>query len=168
MNYLDIIYFDTGNSHTISTTVFVSGCSNGCKECHNPQSWDFNNGFLFSKEVQDEIIKSLKNPHIKALVVSGGDPFFPMNRMEIIDFLKTVKRYTTVPIIGYTGYLLNSLLEDDIAKKEAFLFDYLIDGPFIPDKRAKTRQLRGSTNQKCYHNVNGQFIDITEDYFKEN
>ena len=34
MNYSGLIKFDTGNSHGISTTLFVSGCSNKCKGCH--------------------------------------------------------------------------------------------------------------------------------------
>ena len=59
MNYANIKTFDTANGTGIRTTLFVSGCRHHCKGCFQPQTWDFNYGQAYTKEVEDFIIESL-------------------------------------------------------------------------------------------------------------
>lgn len=169
MNYSDIIYFDTGNSHGISTTLFVSGCSNMCEQCHNPSTWNPNNGKVFDAAAQQKILNSLKNPHVKYLVLTGGDPFYPDNVKPLFDFVKDIN---DVEIIAYTGYTLKKLYKR--AKREPFIIsllnniDYIIDGKYNYLLATKTPDLRGSTNQHCYKRVaKNIFRDISNTYFKE-
>lgn len=152
MNYNQILYYDTGNSHGISTTLFVQGCANGCLECHNPQTWDFNGGYYFSKKEKDNIKNSLKNPHVKYFVLSGGDPFNPRNVEDCFNLLKEIRELNCCKIICYTGYELIELLHRKERYTEGMLscIDYLIDGPFVLTQRPKKLELRGSLNQHCY------------------
>ena len=58
MNYGEIKNCDIANGEGVRVTLFVSGCTNHCEECFQPQTWDFNYGELFTKEVADKIIES--------------------------------------------------------------------------------------------------------------
>ena len=79
MHYSAIKYNDIANGTGVRTVLFVSGCRNHCKECFQPETWDFKNGEEFTKEVEDEILASLESPYIKGLTLLGGDPFEPEN-----------------------------------------------------------------------------------------
>lgn len=169
MNFMDIIYNDTGNAKGISTVLFVSGCTNNCPECHNPQSHDFLAGTEYTKEIEDKIIESLKKPYVKNLVISGGDPCHPNNFTVIKNLIYRTHNETNVRVIIYTGYkvienpellseLCNTLSENDL----------IIDGPYMKDKKTKIRDYRGSTNQRAIlvEKYEGR-VRIIHDYFLE-
>lgn len=175
MNYAKIIYFDTGNAPGLSTVLFVSGCENYCDGCHNKETWDFNYGKPFTDKEEEEIIKSLDNPHIKNLVITGGDPCHPRNIETIIDLCRKVReKYPIINIIVYTGYTLEELNEREDNSTELFcLINFLIDGKFDKNKPTKQLDYRGSTNQRCIgvtHTSIGEpvFMDCSSYYFKEN
>ena len=50
MNYANIKRFDIANGEGIRVTLFVSGCRNRCKNCFQPETWDFNYGKPFDRE----------------------------------------------------------------------------------------------------------------------
>lgn len=174
MNYGKIIYYDTANARGLSTVLFVSGCTNNCKGCHNLEAQDFNYGKPFTKEVEDKIIQSLKNSHVKNLVISGGDPLHPNNIEAVTNFCERVKIETCfdAKIIVYTGYLMENLWADQKYKKLFALIDKLIDGPYIKELATKQLDYRGSRNQRCWNlftteNCLRVKADISEWYFKE-
>lgn len=47
MNYADIRPIDVANGPGVRTSIFVSGCTHHCKECFNPETWDFAYGQPF-------------------------------------------------------------------------------------------------------------------------
>ena len=53
-------------------------------------------------------------------------------------------------IIIYTGYTFEALLNenDDVTNEILNNIDYLIDGPFILEKRDISLKFKGSTNQR--------------------
>ena len=63
-------------------TLFVSGCTNHCKNCFQPETWNFDYGKPYTKETEDEIIDALKPSHISGLTLLGGEPFEPENQRE--------------------------------------------------------------------------------------
>ena len=178
MNYSKIIKFDTGNSHGISTTLFVSGCANQCPLCHNQQTWDPLYGKEFSDETLTEILKSLNNPHVKNFVLSGGDPLY----YENVDFVNKIV-YNVKEVFGedkkiilYTGMTVENILGFDnrvnrVRKSIINKIDYLIDGCFDYKKKTKGLDLRGSYNQQCYSSISSNenclLTNISLEYFRE-
>ena len=47
MNYANIKYFDIADGEGVRTSLFVSGCRRGCKNCFNSVAWDFAAGEPF-------------------------------------------------------------------------------------------------------------------------
>lgn len=60
MNISGIIYDSVVDGEGIRNTLFISGCLHHCHGCHNPQTWDFNYGYEFTEEKQNEFIERCK------------------------------------------------------------------------------------------------------------
>lgn len=175
MNYADIIYYDTGNSHGISTTLFVSGCDMRCSKCHNPQAQDYNFGKVFTEKEEKEIINSLKNPHISYFVLTGGQPSADKNKEICLQLCKKIKNEVPrIKIILYTGHKVL-----DIDHRFYDYCDYIIDGEYIQYENTPTLDLRGSINQNCWEIIrtilkdnknndeyNTVILNRKDDYFK--
>ena len=71
MNYANIKYFDIADGEGVRTSLFVSGCRRGCKNCFNSVAWDFAAGEPFARAVEDKIIDSLDPPVIDGLPILG-------------------------------------------------------------------------------------------------
>ena len=52
MNYADIKEIDIQDGDGVRVSIYVSGCHFHCKECHNPEAWDFNYGKEFTEKEQ--------------------------------------------------------------------------------------------------------------------
>ena len=61
MNYADIKRIDVANGPGIRVSIFVSGCTHCCKNCFNPETWDFGYGKTFTNYTIDEIIGYMKS-----------------------------------------------------------------------------------------------------------
>ena len=63
-------------------TVFVQGCPHNCPGCHNPQTHDFSGGHLADT---DDVIAHLgKNPLVRGLTLSGGEPMMQPEPLYLI------------------------------------------------------------------------------------
>ena len=91
MNYSAIKYFDIANGEGVRTTLFVSGCRRGCKNCFNAVAWDFAAGDPFTPGVADQIIASIDHPFCDGLTLLGGEPMEPENQMGLVDFVERVR-----------------------------------------------------------------------------
>lgn len=161
MNYSAIKYCDIANGTGVRTVLFVSGCRNHCKGCFQPETWDFAHGEVFSKEVEEAILESLKPGYIAGLTLLGGDPFEPENQKALLPFLRRVKgEFSQKNVWAYTGYLL----ERDLARggkcytadteEMLSLIDVLVDGPFLEEEYSIRLKFKGSANQRvidCRH-----------------
>ena len=155
MYYSGIKYCDIANGKGVRTTLFVSGCRNYCKGCFQPETWDFCNGEPFTKEIEDEILESLKENYIKGLTLLGGDPFEEENQKDLLPFLKRVKKmYPEKNIWAFTGYVLDFHLVKGGRKYTEYtdemlsLIDVLVDGPFVEEKKNLMLKFKGSENQR--------------------
>ena len=61
----------------IRMVVFAQGCPHHCKGCHNPETHDPTGGY--DSTVGNLLREAKKNPLLKGLTLSGGDPFFQAN-----------------------------------------------------------------------------------------
>ena len=57
MNYADIKQYDIANGTGIRVSVFVSGCTHGCKGCFNKEAWDFGYGKPFTDDTVEFVMK---------------------------------------------------------------------------------------------------------------
>ena len=80
MYYGNIKKNDIANGQGVRVTLFVSGCTNHCKNCFQPETWNFDYGKPYTKATEDEIIEALKPSHIAGLTLLGGEPFEPENQ----------------------------------------------------------------------------------------
>ena len=108
MHYGNIKYTDIANGEGIRTTLFVSGCTHHCKNCFNPETWDFCYGKEYTAEVEDEIIKSLEPSYVKGITFLGGEPMEPNNQKTLVNLAKKVRETygNSKNIWCYTGCLL--------------------------------------------------------------
>lgn len=157
MNYSDIKYYDIANGDGVRTSLFVSGCTNHCKGCFNPQTWDFNYGKPFTEETIEEIIESLRPSYIRGLSVLGGDPFHPRNQSSVLELVKRVSNeLPNKDIWVWTGYRLEDELVGGIANTEVTYellsyIDVLVEGRFVESLKDSTLKWRGSSNQRILY-----------------
>ena len=80
MYYGELKKYDIANGAGVRVTLFVSGCTNHCPDCFQPQTWDFHYGAPFTADTKAEIFAELDKPFVRGLTVLGGEPFEPKNR----------------------------------------------------------------------------------------
>ena len=92
MYYGTIKKTDIANGLGVRVSLFVSGCRNHCKGCHNQITWDFKFGNIFTEMTEMEILEALVPSYIAGLTVLGGEPFEEENQEVLAPFLETVKK----------------------------------------------------------------------------
>ena len=147
MKYAQIREMDVTNGNGIGVALFTQGCPYHCKNCFNPETWDFNKGMVWTKETENKIIELLKPEYITRLTILGGEPLIERNIEPLTALLKRVKGiYPNKQVWLYTGgdfEVLEGLYE------EIFQYiDILIDGRYIDDLRDYKLKWRGSSNQR--------------------
>ena len=154
MNYSEIKFYDIADGTGVRTTLFVSGCRNHCEGCFQPETWNFNNGKLFTPETEDEILKSLEPGYVAGLTLLGGDPFEEENQEGLINLLRRMHtEYPQKTVWAFTGYLLEDLLpggrkHTDLTDEMLSYIDVLVDGPFVLAQKNLMLKFRGSENQR--------------------
>ena len=147
MKYAQIREIDITNGSGIGVALFTQGCPYHCKNCFNPETWDFNKGMVWTKETENKIIELLKPEYITRLTILGGEPLIERNIEPLTALLKRVKGiYPDKQVWLYTGgdfEVLEGLYE------EIFQYiDILIDGRYVDDLRDYKLKWRGSSNQR--------------------
>ncbi|MDX8418324.1 anaerobic ribonucleoside-triphosphate reductase activating protein [Absicoccus intestinalis] len=155
MNYGNIKKYDIANGEGVRISLFVSGCTNHCKNCFQPETWDFAYGKPYTKETEAEILDFLKNDFCKGLSLLGGDPFEFSNQEELVQLCKKAKElYPKKDIWAWTGFILDQDLLDGgrrhgpMTDELLSYIDVLVDGPFVEEKKNIQLAFRGSENQR--------------------
>lgn len=155
MNYADIKYPDIQDGEGIRVSIYVSGCHFHCKECHNPEAWDFNYGKKFTEETIEYIMDILRKSYVNGLSLLGGEPLEPSNQAGLLPLLKRVKQELPEKNIWcWTGYnfdtdvLEKMYVESEVTKELLSYIDIIVDGQFEIDNKIADLAFRGSTNQR--------------------
>ena len=156
MNYCELKKFDIANGIGVRTVLFVSGCTNHCEECFQPQTWDFGYGKPFTAVVEDEIIASCQPYFVSGLTLLGGEPFEPANQRELLPFLRRFRRECPGKTVWcFTGFTLDGELWRDgsyprceITDEMLSLIDVLVDGRYVKALKDISLRFRGSSNQR--------------------
>ena len=126
MNYADIRPIDVANGPGVRTSIFVSGCTHHCKECFNPETWDFAYGQPFGGEQKQEILDCLSKPYIRGLSLLGGEPFEPQNQRAVLELVRAVRaRFPEKDIWCYSGYLFPRLAAGEVGQHSREILELL-------------------------------------------
>lgn len=149
MNYSVIKYNNISNGESIRTSLFVTGCSHGCRGCFNQSIANKNTGKPFTDDIKRDILSSLKPSYIAGLSLLGGEPMMSYNVPELITLCKEVRElYPTKTIWVYSGYTYEQILADKQRLELLKLCDVLVDGKYEQDLYSPTLRFRGSSNQR--------------------
>lgn len=152
MNYADIRPIDVANGPGVRVSLFVSGCTHHCKECFNPETWDFSYGKPFGEPEIRTILGCLDKPYIRGLSLLGGEPFEPQNQGAVLELVRRVREsFPEKDVWCYSGYLFERLAARQVGDHSGALLsllDVLVDGPFVAEKKNLSLRFRGSENQR--------------------
>ena len=147
------------NGDGLRAVIWTQGCPNNCPGCQNPETWDYEAGFLVSI---DEVMERLaKFRGQTGLTFCGGEPFVQAKACkEIAD---RARKEFGWDIWSFSGFTYEQIKQ---AGGEAWEFlkslDALIDGPFILAQKDLTLKFRGSKNQRLLRleRKSGKIISI--------
>lgn len=155
MYYGQIKNCDIANGEGVRVTLFVSGCTNHCEGCFQPETWDFCYGKPFTAETEDEILAMLAPSYISGLTLLGGEPFEPENQRALLPFVERVRKtYPGKTIWAFSGFTIEQLWQDgshprcEVTDRLLSLLDVLVDGRFVLEKKNISLRFRGSENQR--------------------
>ncbi|MCI8330407.1 MAG: anaerobic ribonucleoside-triphosphate reductase activating protein [Oscillibacter sp.] len=155
MYYGEIKDCDIANGEGVRISLFVSGCTNHCEHCFQPQTWDFEYGKPFTEETEERLLSLLAPGYINGLTLLGGEPFEPANQRRLLPFVRRVRAaYPDKTIWAFSGFTYEELLrEGSYPRCEATdellgLLDVLVDGRFEEALKDISLRFRGSSNQR--------------------
>ena len=155
MYYGEIKNCDIANGEGVRVTLFVSGCTNRCKNCFQPQTWDFCYGQPFTAETEAHLLDLLSPGYISGLTLLGGEPFEPENQRALVPFLRRVRAaYPAKTIWGFSGFTYEELTTEgthprcEVTDEMLSLLDVLVDGRFVEELKDISLRFRGSSNQR--------------------
>lgn len=160
-----ITYPDVNNGTGCRVTLWVSGCTHHCKGCHNPETWNFDNGIIFDDNERKKLFDALKEPYIKGLTLSGGDPLCSYE--DVLNLVIDVKKtYPNKDIWLFTGFT-KEYIDKNCCEILKYI-DFLVDGEYIEQERDLSLAFRGSRNQKIWkRDENGSFDIVGDEYFRK-
>lgn len=136
----------------LRSTLYVSGCTHNCFNCHNPETHNFHYGKDYFEEI-DNIMEKIRKTYdiLDGITISGGDPLHPNNLSCVYDFIFRIKEeFPKLNIWIYTGYTIEELeqRQDKLTMKILQNSDVLVDGMFIEHLKDPDLSFKGSSNQR--------------------
>lgn len=166
---------DISNGESIGIALFVQGCKFKCKNCFNPETWDFNGGKEWTSEIEDKLIELANRPYIRRFSILGGEPLADENLDGVLHLVNRFRLlYPEKTIWLYTGYKLEHIINNsyyyhpqaEVCKNKRReiinLCNVVVDGQYIDSQRDISLKWRGSSNQRIWKNNNGIWEDITD------
>lgn len=123
--------------------LFTQGCPHNCPGCHNPETHAFGGGVRV--RLDNILACILKNPLIRKVTFSGGEPF--IQAAELLPLAREL-RERHFHLLAYTGYTFEELLQSPEHCTFLETLDMLVDGPFIQARHSLNLPFRGSDNQR--------------------
>ena len=155
MKYAAIKSCDIANGPGVRVSLFVSGCRHHCKDCFNPETWDFAYGQPFDEAVMEHILALMAPDYIRGITYLGGEPFEPENQPGLLALSRKIKAaYPEKSIWSFSGYLFDrDILAQKLGPWETTrellsYLDVLVDGPFVASLKNLNLRFRGSSNQR--------------------
>ena len=146
MRYNLIRSMDIADGPGIRVSIFMQGCEFHCKNCFNPETWDFEKGNEFDSATIDTVLDLCKEKEIKGLSILGGEPMHPRNIEATTKLAKAFKeKYPEKNIWMWSGFEFDKALKDKEAMKYV---DVLVDGRYVDELHNPKLKWKGSSNQR--------------------
>lgn len=147
----------------IRDVIFLQGCMHHCEGCHNPHTWNIEQGDEISG---DELIELLDNSN-NDITISGGEPLLQLE--ELMSFIAEMNALKGKKFWLYTGFTFEEIpffIWEMLSK----FVDVVVDGKFVKDLADTSLKFRGSSNQRLIDlpkTVIEQKIILWEDSYEE-
>jgi len=122
-----------GTQYTLehkSLDIYIAGCSGNphCTNCHNPESWSFNQGVKYDEKYFESIKNKVNNFNslINNIMIFGGEPL-DQNLDELIHLIFDIKS------LNKKVWLFTRYDFDNIPQHIIELCDYIKTGRYIPE-----------------------------------
>ena len=156
MYYGEIKNCDIANGTGVRVTLFVSGCTNACEGCFQPETWDFCFGKPFTEETEEELLTMLEPSYITGLTLLGGEPFEPENQRVLVPFLRRYKeKFPGKNLWVFSGFRYDDEMtvpgnhaNCEVTEEFLDMIDVLVDGRFVLRLKDLRLRYRGSSNQR--------------------
>lgn len=143
MRVLRIVSDTVVDGPGLRTSVYFAGCSHYCPGCHNPESWNFNQGVEYSPK---ELVEKLESIGNRKVTFTGGDPLTQIDKLD--DISETLRELKSK---GYNIWLYTGFTFEHLNPEYSNIYKYvdvLVDGPFIMSMKEENLLYRGSSNQR--------------------
>ena len=145
MRYNIIRKMDISNGPGVRVSVFTQGCSFHCKNCFNPETWNFEGGKEFTDDTINQVLELSDKEEIKGLSILGGEPMHPKNIEGTTKLAKAFKeKYPDKNVWAWSGYKYEQIKGKDVFK----YIDVLVDGQYVDELHNPTLKWKGSSNQR--------------------
>lgn len=146
MNFAGYEPVDLINGEGVRCSLWVSGCSHGCRGCFNQKAWSYSYGKPFTHENVEQVLKDLSRPFVKGLTILGGEPLDPQNIHNVKSLIEKVRDVygSSKDIMVYTGYTF-----EEVPLYIKNLVDIIVDGKYEINNPT-TKPFRGSDNQRLW------------------
>ena len=133
------------NGPGLRFVLWTQGCSKGCSECFNPETWGTN---VYKEYSPIELFHIIQNFEVDGITISGGDPLEQEDELlELLMLLSSMR--LRKGIILFSGFTRAEISSSPIREACLKYIDVLIDGRY--EKNLKVDfSLRGSSNQEFY------------------
>lgn len=140
---LNIIHDTTVDGPGFRTAVYAAGCNHRCIGCHNPQSWDADNGIEYTVGA---LLKIIREDEFANVTFTGGDPLMQVEGFT--ELARLIKAESKKNIWCYTGFLYEQIIKSQRLSQILPFIDVLVDGRYIGALHDESLQFRGSSNQR--------------------
>ncbi len=145
MHYNKIRKMDISNGPGVRVSIFMQGCEFHCKNCFNPETWDFSKGKEFTNDTIFRVLELASKDYIVGLSILGGEPMHPKNIDNTTLLAKSFReKYPNKNIWVWSGYLFDDLKNSEVLK----YIDVLVDGRYQDELHDFRLKYRGSSNQR--------------------
>lgn len=149
MRYNKIRKMDISNGPGVRVSIFMQGCSFHCKNCFNPETWDFNKGNEFTDYTIRQLLYLGQENYISGLSILGGEPLHEFNirgTSKLVEEFK--KHFLNKTIWLWTGYKFEDILKRENVQRLLYNVDVIVDGQFEQELYDPLLLYRGSSNQR--------------------
>lgn len=143
LSVLRVVYDTIVDGPGLRTSIYFAGCTHHCRGCHNPVSWNINNGNLMTI---NELLEVVLDSDFNNVTFSGGDPFYQVE--GVTQLAKEIKSHSNKTIWCYSGYRFEDILSNSKLSQLLTYIDVLVDGPFIEEQKVDNKPFVGSSNQR--------------------